>query len=326
MTDTNHINNTFETSGISPPAQAVGQQKHAPQEQAPLTAEERKQRRTLGLKLFDVMLYPILNNFIVFGTSVAATYFTSRGNVHGGKIGKMLYDRGVATEKFYRDTFGMKAESAEMAKIVTWSFADGALLSPLVKLFEDRREKIGKWIDDKLGTTPANLDVYESEPKQTWGSVIKGRVAAGAVVLPTAILFDKTGVNSKLFDKRGQQLGAWIESHPRLASKFGPADIKEVARISIFEAVYTTICTGALYIFSRKFARSHDTKTGRVEIDPVSRQTIVRHNDHEGHAQPRGNDREPQKKDELATPTAQVSAVQAQARVAAQAPEQAHSA
>lgn len=317
MTNTNHISNSFETSGVSPPANPVAQQNQ--DQEAPLTAEEKKQRRTLGLKLFDVLLYPILNNFIVFGTSVAATYFTSRGNVHGGWIGQKLYNRGVATENFYKNTFGMRAETAEMAKIVTWSFADGAALSPMVKLFEDRRERIGKWIDDKLGTTPQNLSVYEAEPKQTWGSVLKGRVAAGMVVLPTAIAFNYTGVNQKLFNERGEKLGQWIQDRPKLASKFGRADIKEVARISIFEAVYTTICTGALYMFSRKFARQHDAKTGRVEIDPVSHKQVVHT---PGHVEHMGRERE----DDLATPSAQVSAVQAQARVATQAPEHAHSA
>lgn len=312
MTETNHISNSFETSGASPPAQP------APDQEQPLTAEERKQRRTLGLKLFDVLLYPILNNFIVFGTSVAATYFTSRGNDHGGWIGKQLYNRGVKTESFFKNTFGMNKDSAEMAKIVTWSFADGALLSPVVKLFEDRRERIGKWIDDKLGTTPQNLSVYEAEPKQTWGSVLKGRVAAGMVVLPTAIAFDISGVNKKLFNERGEKLGQWIKDHPKIASKFGPADIPEVARISIFEAVYTSICTGALYMFSRKFARQHDAKTGRVEVDPLSHKVVVHNNtSHE----PVREDRD----DSLATPAAQVSAVQAQARVAAPAAEQAAS-
>lgn len=313
MTEQDKNLNTFETSGTSPPAQPPVEQK-----QQELSAEERKQRRTTGLKLFDLFLYPFLNNFIVFGTSVVATYLTSRGNTQGGKIGKFLYDRGAATEKFYAKSFGMKPESAEMAKIVTWSFADGLFLSPIVKIFEDRREKIGKWIDDKLGTTPKDLSVYEAEPKQTWGSVIKGRIAAGVVVLPTAILFDKTGINSKLFDKRGQQLGKWIESKPNLASKFGSkTDIPEVARISIFEAVYTTICTGALYFFSRAFARRHDEKTGRVEVDPVSREKIVHTPGHQHTHAPQRDD------SELAGPSAQVSAVQAQSRLGAPAPAQA---
>lgn len=316
MTEKNHISNTFETSGISPPAQQLAQNDAAKE---PLSAEERKLRRTTGLKLFDILLYPVLNNVVVFGTSVVATYLTSRGNHQGGWIGKQLYERGAATERFYAKTFGMKPESAEMAKIVTWSFGDGLFLSPIVKVFEDRREKIGKWIDDKLGTTPQDLSVYDAEPKQTWGSVIKGRIAAGAVVLPTAIVFDKTGINSKLFDKRGQQLGKWIESKPNLAAKFGKnTDIHEVARISIFEAVYTFICTGALYFFSRAFARRHDEKTGRVEIDPVSHEKVVHTANHQH------TSRTSQRDDsELTGPTTQVSAVQAQARLAAQAPEQA---
>lgn len=304
MTELDKEQNAFETSGTSPPAE--------------MTAEERKQNRTLGLKTFDLLLYPILNNFIVFGTSVAATYFTSRGNVHGGKVGKFLHWRGEQFQNVLQNKVGLNEKSAEMAKIVAFSFGDGILLAPVVKIFEDRRERIGKWLDDKFGTTPENLAIYEAEPKQTWGSVLKGRIAAGAVVLPTAIAFDVTGVNAKLFDKRGQQLGSWIESKPSLARKFGSADIKELSRIGIFEAVYTSICTGALYVFSRMFARKHDEKIGRIERDPVSKSVLVH-----AHATHEHTKDAVLSELNMDAPSTTVSAVQAQARVAAEPHEHA---
>lgn len=319
MTNTTHINNPFETSGISPPGKDLPEQNDA------LTAEEKKQRRTLGLKLFDIGLYPLLTNFVVFGASVGVTYLTRHGGARPdgtlphGKFGVAMAKRNTDLIKF-GEKVGLSNEHAKTGSMIFWSFFDGTLVAPLVKLFEDRREKIGKWIDDKLGTTPENLKVYESEPKQTWGTVLSGRIATAAIVLPTAIAFEKAGLH-KGFERWGQGTTKWIESnrpklHDSLSKKI--SDLPDFFRVSYFEGIYTTVCTAGLYFVSRAFARRHDAKTGRIEIDPVSHEKVV-HNASHNHTQ------RDQRADELAAPTAQVSAVEAQARVAAQAPEHAAS-
>lgn len=310
MTEQDKNLNTFETSGTSPPAQPPVEQK-----QQELSAEERKQRRTTGLKLFDIFLYPFLTNFVVFGMSVGATYLTSKGHEQGGAFGRFMHKRGAWLEEKFRG-MGMPQKSAEMSKIVFFSFADGTLIAPLVKVFEDRREKIGKWIDDKLGTTPSDLSVYQAEPKQTWGTVLGGRVATVVPVVLTALALDRTGLNDKLFRNPGIKLGEWIQSKPNIAKKFGKIDIPEVAKVSLFEAFYTSVCTTGLYFASRAFARRHDEKTGRVEVDPVSREKIVHTPGHQHTHAPQRDDTE------LAGPSAQVSAVQAQSRLSAPAQAQ----
>jgi hypothetical protein len=222
--------------------------------------EKKHPTRTPGLKLFDVFLYPFLTNFVVFGISVAATYLTSHGADKGkngkllyGKIGEFFHSRGEwMVNKF--QGMGMNRNQADMSKMVFFSFADGTLVAPLVKLFEDRREKIARAIDTKLGVVPADPSVYDAEPKQSWASVIGGRLATAMIVVPTAVALDKTGLNDKLFSNPGLKTGEWIAKKPKLAKYFGKLDLPGLFKTSFFEAFYTSVCTAGLYFSSRFFA------------------------------------------------------------------------
>lgn len=228
----------------------------------------KKPHRTLGLRLYDIFLYPFLTNFVVFAMSVGATYLTAHGDKQGGWLGKIFFNRGRVLMETLQ-SWGMSENSADMAKMVAFSFIDGTFVAPLVKLFEDRREKIGKWIDDRLGTTPENLEAYKAEPKQTWKSVIAGRVATASVVVPTAMLLDKTGLNDKLFNNPGHKHGEWIAERPQFAKFFGKLDIPTIMRVSYFEAFYTSVCTAGLYFISRFVARKFEPKP-QTETDSKS--------------------------------------------------------
>jgi hypothetical protein len=150
---------------------------------------------------------------------------------------------------------GMTHKSADMSKMVFFSFLDGSLMAPLVKMFEDRREKIGRWIDKKCGTTPSDQDVYKAEPKQSWTSVLGGRAATAAIVVNTAVALNKTGLNDKLFIEPGIKMGEWLKTKPKVAKAFGKYDVGELSKVSLFEAFYTSVCTAGLYFSSRLFAR-----------------------------------------------------------------------
>jgi hypothetical protein len=235
-------------------------------------AEEKapavKQPRTLGLRLFDIGLYPILTNFGVFVISVVATYLTSHGADHG-KIGAWFQRRGDWMMKKFKK-MGMSHNQADMSKMVFFSFADGTVLAPMVKLFEDRREKIAKRIDEYLGTVPKDLSVYDAEPKQSWASVIGGRLATAAIVVPTAVALDKTGLNTTLFKHPGEKIGKWVASKPRLAKHFGGLHIPALFGIGIFEAFYTSVCTTGLYFSSRLFARWGEEKKHASEAQAAA--------------------------------------------------------
>jgi hypothetical protein len=248
---------------------AVGQP--APDAQGPAMVPAPVQR-TPGLKIFDLFLYPFLTNFVVFGMSVGATYLTNKGGMRNakgeliyGKIGDWFHHRG----KWMADKFkkmGMSSQQADMSKMVVFSWVDGTAIAPMVKLLEDRREDISKWVDDKLGTTPADeVSAYRAEPKQSWLSVIGGRLLTASIVVPTAVLMDKLhwngkSLNDKFFNEPGQRLGEWMAKKPEIAKHFGKLDIGNLGKVGVFEAFYTSVCTAGLYVSSRFLARVTNKK------------------------------------------------------------------
>ena len=222
-------------------------------------------RRTIGERTVDWIVYPIINNFGVFAISVAATYLTSKGgpDEHGklpfGKTGKFFYERGEWLKGQFRG-MGMSDKNANMAKMVFFSFADGTLVAPFIKLLEDHREHMARWIDNKLGTQPQDDSVYKAEPKQTWGSVIEGRLLTSAIVVPVAAALSKpTGhsLNERWFSEPGLKTGEWLAARPKLAKYFGKLDIPELFKTVYFEAFYTSVCTAGLYLISRFIAKQH---------------------------------------------------------------------
>lgn len=267
---------------------------HPPQREEE-TKNKEKPRRTTGLRIFDVFLYPFLTNFVVFAISMAATYLTSHGADKSGS-GKLIY--GKAGEFFHSrgewlvgrlQRLGLKRGQADMAKMVFFSFADGTLVAPFVKLFEDRREKLAKKIDDKLGTTPRDTSVYDAEPRQSWTSVITGRLATASIVVPTAVALDKTGLNDRLFSEPGRKAGEWIAHKPGIAKWFGKLDTPGLFKTVFFEAFYTSVCTAGLYFSSRLLATRlnkkklpahetmvhHDTSPEQATEEPAPRRLFA---------------------------------------------------
>ncbi len=248
-------------------------------------AEDKPQNdRTPGLKLLDVFLYPVLTNFSVFAISVAATYLTARGgdkNASGqliyGKVGKWFQNRGEWMVNKFKSV-GMSHEQADMSKMVFFSFADGSLMAPVIKLLEDRREQIGRWLDERMGTVPNDPGVYEAEPKHSWLSVLGGRFITAGIVVPTAVALDKTGLNNKLFIEPGKKMGAWLSKKPSVAKLFTPfglkLDVNEIAKVSIFEAFYTSVCTLGLYITSRRIAHFHHESKAESEQEAQAPATL----------------------------------------------------
>lgn len=249
-----------------------------------------KPRRTAGLKAFDAILYPFLSNVAVFMVSVVATYLTSHGDKVGGGVGKWFHARGewLTNKLTKRD---MSEDQADMIKMVFFSFADGSLMAPLIKLLEDRREKIAKRLDKMFGTLPEDESVYKAEPKQTWGSVLLGRLATVSIVVPVAVALDKwkiddtkieinpkTGeeeevkknMNDFLFNDPGEKFGKKLaEKKPHWQKNRWNVDVPELFRISAFETFYTSVCTAGLYFSSRIIARLTGNKDKPEAEQPI---------------------------------------------------------
>lgn len=256
----------------------------------------KKNKRTPGLWIYDALLYPILNNTMVFVLSVGATYLTSKGGtrnhkgelVYGG-IGEFFQKRGDWLVKQFKG-FGMNQESANMAKMVFFSFADGTLVAPFVKVLEDHRETFAEKIDNVLGTKAKDPSVYEAEPKQSWGSVIGGRLATAAIVVPTAVAFDKLHLqdsktktfhplNEQFFTKPGIALGEKAQAKGWFKGFSQKHDMPEIAKVTVFEAFYTTVCTVGLYLTSRFFARKQGNKPPVKEAPVIEASKQADHTD-----------------------------------------------
>lgn len=216
-------------------------------------AQNKKLKRTAGQYVFDAFLYPFLAYLGVFAFSVYVTYQTT----YGAK-GTFFKDRGDSFRQVAQEVLGLSKNNARELVMIFWSFIDGSLMAPVVKLFEDRRNDIAQKIDKKLGTEPDDPDAYKQEPKQTWGSVLGGRFVTSAIVVPTAGVLGKGGENSlnkTLFEKPGYAAGDWLEkSLPALKKVFPKLSIAGLCEIMAFEAFYTSVCTAGLYISSRLFA------------------------------------------------------------------------
>jgi hypothetical protein len=248
---------------------------------APRAQEKKPVKRTPGLKLFDVFLYPVLTNITVFAVSVAATYLTVHGSDRNGgtkplygKTGLWFQKRGEWLREQLKHVGIRKHNTAEMAKMVGFSFLDGSIMAPFVWALELQREKIGRWIDNRLGKKPEDEDAaYKAEPKQTWKSVLGGRVATFAVVVPTATLLEKIPLHAKnengirekmnlndfMFRKWGGKTGKWLQEKPGAVQffkklKVPKENIPGLMKVVFFETFYTSVCTAGLYVFSRMLA------------------------------------------------------------------------
>ncbi len=261
----------------------------APAKSSPLQPLER----TAGLKLVDKIIYPLVNNVGVFVISVGATFLTS----HGHEVAKSFENKGFLANGVAWVCHGMEdrgdwlkeqfkkvkieGEAAEMAKMVTFSFADGCLMAPFVKILEDNRGNIARKIDNVLGTTPENEEVYDAELKQSWGSVLGGRFLTAGIVVPTAVILEKTGANNLLFTKASEVMAEQFAKYrPEDVQRFGMQQVTDLSKIAVFEAFYTSVCTYGLYQSSRFLAEHFPNKTTSEKVDnEYSAKQIVKNYD-----------------------------------------------
>ena len=232
--------------------------------------KQSKIKPTAGMKAFDTVLYPILTNVAVFAISVFATYQTKHGDMNTS-LGRFFRVRGENLVNWFKgDTklfdkipspFKMDNKSADMYKMVTFSFIDGTLMAPAVVLLENYSVPISKKLDALMGTEPKDDAAYKEREKrhQGWGSILTGRLATCAIVVPTAVALDQKkgafgnkSLNALLFEEPGHKLGEYIQNkYPAVQQKFPTLNIPYLGKTVAFEAFYTSVCTAGLYISSR---------------------------------------------------------------------------
>lgn len=219
---------------------------------------EHKKHRTVGNKIFDLLVYPSIAFGAVFAFSIWALHSTKfgAGRAHdffestnaylANKLEVLPFFKNMGAEK--------RAGEARNYASILISFATGTLLISPITFLEHRRHQISQCFDRLLGIEPKDPSFYAPEPRQSWKSIYGGRAITFATVL---------GLGTAVGEKRTNQITDkavsfveknWKRFNPS-ASEATLAKVRQWTEVSAFEAFYSALCAGLVYGISRGLAR-----------------------------------------------------------------------
>ncbi len=238
---------------------------------------EKKKKRTVGNIIYD---------FGVFGSIAwAGVCAMSALTAHEAMHGNNKYFNWLRTlnnsvfsglSKFLSKSV-MKNSPKEIvddvAKNTTMVFTLGmgghTLMAP-IKWLEDNRQKNAAKIDKLLGTEPPDSEVVAHEPKQSWGSVLSGRMLSWGIAFATV-----TAMGPKLirkvndnFSKAG--VDAWMKFRPQSNTE----SVKKWSDIISFDVAFTAVTAFVTYAFSRFVAKKDekepDVGDNLYKLNPIA--------------------------------------------------------
>jgi hypothetical protein len=238
-------------------------------EQEQIASGEIKPKRTFGNKLFDLAVYP--------GVAFGAVFLASVAVINNAKNGKGALNRlhrssvEFFSKRMPKETAKATRDAAESNTDIWISFATGTLFMPVIKIFEDNRQRISRKLDQWFDTEPDDARSYGREPEQSWLSVLAGRAGAFLVVWGLA-KFAGRPIDRSVKDMT--EGGGWVSKE---ASKSMTPDNLEKAKgwwySTTFEGLWTALCTVLLYGFSRTLAGvMGNGKQEPQELPPVPTQ------------------------------------------------------
>jgi len=232
------------------------------------SAEAPKKHSSKGDRLFDGLVDVVFNYVGTFAATLGIAHWLQ----HGG--GKGMVDRGT---KRLENWLGRVKLGGYAGQVMTTSIlmpGGSVMLIPLHYL-EKHRKPIVAWFNRQLGDTTDPAQLIEP-PQQSWGSLIKGRLVAWAVVFSSLVgvtsLLGKDKVKElengfaknvvcKIFDKPTHQLAdgfAVLNGGKPVETKTFQYGI--IAAVDIFA---TAASTALLFVSSRFFAKKRDEKQQR---------------------------------------------------------------
>jgi hypothetical protein len=208
---------------------------------------EAEQHKSPGDKKFDRWLYAGLNGVGTFVVTVPLAYWAAYSN-NGGKA-KLLEKATTGIEKV-----GVGKGFAErFAMMLATSLGGWAMVAPTWVAEHFRKPIVAKLNE---GQPKADADhPYKEIPKQTIGSLLRGRLLAMATVTAsfwTAEHFFRD--HFKAFEEKvGQQAVDWFGKYAKNDNQL--IKIRRYGEISALDVFATTAATILLYVGSRFFAR-----------------------------------------------------------------------
>lgn len=227
--------------------------------------ENKPQHLSRGEKIFNWLVYGAVNAVGTFIITLPLGYWTKYGSV------AKYFERGTN----FLVKKGMNPSMAEPLLSTTALVHGGNLMVAAVKVAEDNKIPIIKKIDEIIGDK-TDVAALEQQDKQTWPSLIKGRILAWLTVytaLQGTVTFagaDKLAAIENGFAKNVvcKMLGRPTHVGGRETKTF------RYGKLAALDIFATAAAATLLYIGSRFFAKS-DKKNLEVQCEELAKEKAV---------------------------------------------------
>jgi hypothetical protein len=276
-----------EEAAVAPPQGILKEPgKAASQLRAPLQIENRDRDKTLGEYAFNTGAY---GGFALVGNEVLSTFISK--SIESGrpadtyyqrfsswfeKLGKFKNAEGKPFfSKYIHDAQAhTSGPGARLPYLIVATFG-GMFMVPFIKYCEDRKGSIVRWFDRKIYGSKADTDPQMVEahkemdeaPKQTWGSLAKGRVATVFFAALGDYAFGwKDALTARLFKGTRLENYASLDALANRTAEFSQkkwnfsANAAGWVKLSTWLLTLSTTLTVLFYATSKLFARRRDER------------------------------------------------------------------
>jgi len=228
-------------------------------------SDDKKKVRSFGNKAFDWAVWSSLY-LSIWAFSLAFANKAQNGSGTLNKWFRLAQDKlepklkGFANSKVSSKLWGSsEKEWAGAAVLFAALSLGGTFFLPIIKYFEDRRQKIAAKIERIFGKNSDNPDNFKKEPKQTWGSIVKGRIAVIFIAFTTFVVAGPQRIGN-LQDV----VGGWAtDAYIKTVKNANKDDVRKWANVAVFDILLTAIGAGVHYAISRVIAIR---KTEKAEV------------------------------------------------------------
>lgn len=205
----------------------AGHKRHAPLgDRIPPSADDApgNRKRTTGETVFDLTTY---GGFALIGNEITATAIVKQADKPNA-IGKLYRSAEAFTKKV-----GPKNSSYVQNRMnyINFAILGGMMMVPFIKVLEDNKGKLVRFADRAIHGKHAEIEPdmvraheeMDNAPKQTWGSLWKGRaLTVAAAWAVDATLNWKDGLSARaLKGTKFEKYGSFEAVSTRFADKVG---------------------------------------------------------------------------------------------------------
>ena len=230
-----------------------------------------KSSTSKGEKLFDWLTYGGIAGVGTFLVTIPIAYWAKYGG--GGKY--------FAKSTQFLQKQGFSEHTAEQFMMTTATMQGGNVTVIPVKLMENHKPELVEKFNKMLGDKSVDASV-EEDPKQTWNSLIKSRVAAWLAVFTGfkmgGALFgnEKFAVFENSFAEHIVCKPLGRPTHIPGLAKIAENETKlfRYGKIAAIDVFATTAATILLYMGSRFFAKKNDKwHAQHTHINPITKES-----------------------------------------------------